>query len=85
MEVTLGVLSIYSSESKDTPLQRDHVPLCDIQENTAHGQRSHSFVLKRPGRKPIYLEVDTETGKLATDAGLCELWSNVFHRCCFLT
>ena len=63
MEVSFGVLSIYNSETKETALQRDHVALCDIQHDITNGQRSHSFVLKKPGRHPIYFAVDNEHGE----------------------
>ncbi|CAB3995109.1 Hypothetical predicted protein, partial [Paramuricea clavata] len=60
MEVSFGVLSIYNSETKETALQRDHVALCDIQHDITNGQRPYSFVLKKPGRHPIYFAVDNE-------------------------
>lgn len=63
MEVSFGVLSIYNNETRETALQRDHVALCDIQQNSADGQRAYSFVLKKPGRHPVYFAVDTERGK----------------------
>ncbi|XP_028394372.1 uncharacterized protein LOC114518533 isoform X2 [Dendronephthya gigantea] len=60
MEVSFGVLSIYNNETRETALQRDHVALCDVQQDSANGQRAYSFVLKKPGRHPIYFAVDTE-------------------------
>ena len=64
MEVTVGVVNIYSSsENKETALQREYVALCDIQNSNTECQRSYSFVLKRAGREPIWLGVDSESGK----------------------
>jgi hypothetical protein len=62
MEVSFGVLSIYKNETKENALQRDHVALCDIQRDSTNEQRSYSFVLKKPGRHPIYFAVDSEHG-----------------------
>lgn len=62
MEVSFGVLSIYNSDAKETALQRDHVALCDIQHDSTDGQRSYTFVLKKPSRHPVYFAVNSEHG-----------------------